>query len=74
MADIVLTQGQSLPETMQTTYKDLGDGTHALVIEFVPASGASDITISQGQSLPSATRTRYVDKGDGTHALQLTRG
>jgi hypothetical protein len=32
MADIVLTQGQSLPAGMQTRYKDMGDGTHAQVV------------------------------------------
>ena len=32
MADIVKQQSQSVSETMKTTYKDMGDGTHALVI------------------------------------------
>jgi len=32
MADLVLTQGQSLPSGTQTRYKDMGDGTHAMVV------------------------------------------
>jgi hypothetical protein len=31
MADQVLTLGESLPETISFRYKDMGDGTHALV-------------------------------------------
>lgn len=74
MADITLTQGQSVPSTMQTRYQDLGDGTHALTINFIAASGSSDIVVRQGQGVPSTMMTRYVDQGDGTHALQLVRG
>jgi hypothetical protein len=32
MADIILTQGESLPTGMQVRYRDMGDGTHALVV------------------------------------------
>lgn len=32
MVDIVLRQGGSVPETMQTRYKDMEDTTHALVV------------------------------------------
>lgn len=32
MADIVLALGGSLPETVSFTYRDMGDGTWALVI------------------------------------------
>jgi len=32
MADIILAQGDSLPGTMQARYRDMADGTHALVI------------------------------------------
>jgi len=32
MADIVISTGQSVPETVQIRYEDMGDGTHALVI------------------------------------------
>jgi len=32
MADIVLKQGESVPSTMQTRYRDMGDGTHAEVV------------------------------------------
>ena len=31
MADIVLAQGSSIPQATQTRYRDMGDGTHALV-------------------------------------------
>jgi hypothetical protein len=37
MADIVLTQGESLPSETKVRYIDAGDGTHALVI-FVGAN------------------------------------
>lgn len=74
MADIVLTQGQSVPSTMQTRYRDMGDGTHAQVVSFRVASGASDIVLSQGQSIPPTMRTRYEDRGDGTHAVVIVRG
>lgn len=32
MADITLLQGQSLPPTLRVRYRDMGDGTHALVV------------------------------------------
>lgn len=32
MADIVRKQGEALPLTMKIKYKDLGDGTYALVV------------------------------------------
>lgn len=31
MADIVLTRDQGIPQGMRTRYRDMGDGTHALV-------------------------------------------
>jgi hypothetical protein len=37
MADIVLTQGQSLPPGTQVRYRDMGDGTHALVYSIAGA-------------------------------------
>ena len=32
MADINISQGESVPMTMHTKYEDMGDGTHALVV------------------------------------------
>ncbi|OQA21242.1 MAG: hypothetical protein BWY63_01324 [Chloroflexi bacterium ADurb.Bin360] len=32
MADIVRAQREQIPATMQTRYRDMGDGTHALVV------------------------------------------
>lgn len=32
MADIILLISQSLPTAMVVRYKDMGDGTHALVV------------------------------------------
>ena len=32
MADIVRRQGEALPPTMRVRYKDMGDGTYALVV------------------------------------------
>lgn len=31
MADIILTRDQGIPQGMRTRYRDMGDGTHALV-------------------------------------------
>lgn len=74
MADIVLTQNQSIPDTMRTRYRDNGDGTHSLAVAFIGPSGSSDIVLTQNRSIPATMRTRYVDQGDGTHAMQLVRG
>ena len=38
MADLVLARGDSLPATFRVTYKDMGDGTWALV----GATGTAD--------------------------------
>jgi len=51
MADIVLTQAQSIPPTMRTTYKDMGNGTHALV---VAAGGSTLSTIAVDTALARA--------------------
>lgn len=32
MADLVLTQGEGVPASVRTRYKDMGDGTHATVV------------------------------------------
>lgn len=74
MADIVLTQGESLSAGTQFRYRDMSDGTHALVCEYRSTlSGGNDIVLGLGQSLPPTTRTRYADQGDGTHALVQAR-
>ena len=42
MADINISQGQSVPQDMHTKYEDMGDGTHALVVSVggtIPVSG-----------------------------------
>ncbi len=44
MADIILRQGQSLPEGTLTRYQDQGDGTHALVVATGAVAGGSDVT------------------------------
>ncbi len=41
MADIILAQGSSLPNTLQTRYEDMGDGTWALVISANVGAGGS---------------------------------
>ena len=43
MADINISQGESVPMTMHTKYEDMGDGTHALVI-----SVGGTITVTGG--------------------------
>ena len=46
MADIVLSQGESVPSTMQTRYRDMGDSTHALVVA-TGTAGAQDVTLQR---------------------------
>ena len=41
MADISISQGQSVPQDMHTKYEDMGDGTHALVVS-INGSGLTD--------------------------------
>jgi len=48
MADIILAQGDSLPGTMQARYRDMADGTHALVIW----AGDSIATVAKIDALP----------------------
>ena len=70
MADIV-TSG-SLPASMNVRYRDMGDGTHAPVIELrSTASGGNDIVTADG--IPPNTQFRYADQGDDTHALVRAR-
>ena len=71
MADIV-TSG-SVPPGTAFRYRDMGDGTHALVVELRDtASGGNDVVTSNG--IPVATQFRYADRGDGTFALVQARG
>lgn len=73
MADIILTQAQSLPATTRIRYKDMGDGTHAEVV-VTDASGSGGFTLLTTQSVPPTVRTRWLDQGDGTHARRWARG
>lgn len=41
MADLILEQGEQLPDGTKFTYKDMGDGTHALVLS-AGATGGGD--------------------------------
>lgn len=71
MADIITAGG--VPAGTQFRYRDMGDGTHALVIELrSTGSGGNDIVTSGG--LPIGTQFLYADQGDGTHALVQARG
>jgi len=42
MADIIRNQQESVPNSMQTRYRDMGDGTHALVVS---TGGSSNIQV-----------------------------
>lgn len=46
MADYVRTQQRGVPDDMQTRYRDMSDGTHALVISAVIYSGDVTAVIS----------------------------
>lgn len=41
MADIVKAQNDGVPTTMQSRYRDMGDGTHALITASVLSPGSS---------------------------------
>lgn len=47
MADIVLNQQESLPSSTQTRYRDMGDGTHALVVAAEQGSGSAAMGIDR---------------------------
>ena len=50
MGDIILRSDQQVPETMKVTYKDMSDGTHALVSAAVPVA-----SIAGGYGAPTHT-------------------
>lgn len=55
MADINLTQTENVPNTMVTKYKDMGDGTHALVgAAVLGANSGVDIGDVDVTSVPGA--------------------
>ena len=56
MADIDITQGESVPITMKTKYEDMGDGTHALVISFAGTVHPSRCWPARSTSDRSAAR------------------
>lgn len=59
MADIVLSQGQSLPQTMRTRYHDMDDGTHAQVVA-VQGTAASRATPRPQAITLTAANTQYT--------------
>lgn len=65
MADIKREQGSSAPPTMVTKYKDMGDGTHALVI----ANGAN---LRVGNTEVSTTNPIPVDVQVETETVWTT--
>ena len=55
MADISISQGQSVPQDMHTKYEDMGDGTHALVVSVggtIPVSGGLTDTQLRATAVP----------------------
>ncbi len=65
MADIVRDQQTTLPVTMLTRYRDMGDGTHAEVIS-VP--GPFNVTVTGGsiiiQGVAGGTPVNVADGGN----------
>ena len=64
MADIVLRQGQGVDNQMKITYRDMGDGTYALIIaaDIVPG-GSIDVIDRAGRELGYV---RTLQTYDGT--------
>jgi len=68
MADINISQGQSVPQDMHTKYEDMGDGTHALVV-----SVGGTIPVSGGLTDAQIRATPLPVSGPATNAeLRLT--
>lgn len=72
MADIKRKQGEQIPVAMQTRYKDMGDGTHALVVAAgidgaLPAGNNHIGQVAVDASLPAGANsigTVGLDAGD----------
>ncbi len=69
MADINLTQGTAVPSTMRTLYKDMLDGTHALVISIgnflAPSIVSESWRITSVQSLTNNSNSKAFAVTEG---------
>lgn len=68
MANIIISQRGQLPSNTLTRYRDVGDGTHALVVNAGRGSGANDIILRHDGEIPGNLLFLFKDMGDGTHA------
>lgn len=67
MSDIVKAQGDQLPHTMKARYRDMGDGSHALVLS-LPTDNPSEVLL---YGLIDDTTKRKLRSDASTHALNL---
>jgi hypothetical protein len=58
MADYTPTQGGTIPNTMKTRFKDMGDGTHAQVLDIGRTCSNGTTTIANGAALSDAIDMR----------------
>lgn len=76
MADIELTTTEQLPEATRIKYKDMGDGTYALIIQV----GGGAVSVSEPVSVDDNGGSLTVDDGglsltvDGTVAVSAVAG
>jgi len=78
MTDLVLTQGEGVPASMRTRYKDMEDGTHAIVIfdgSVELAGGTESVVVISVPTDPFGTNADdMVDAGDaGSIQAKLRR-
>ena len=68
MADSVRAQGEQIPNSMQTRYRDMGDGTHALVVW----TGETAANLQIGNEPVSPTNPVPVEEITRTEAVWTT--
>ena len=74
MADIVLAQNEQLPITTESRWRDMGDGTHALVVSATVAAGGAinaDIRVG-GAAVSNANPVPMSDAGGSLTVDQAT--
>lgn len=74
MADITIAQNEQVPITTETRYRDMGDGTHALVVSAAVAAGGAinaDIRVG-GAAVSNANPVPMSDAGGSLTVDQAT--
>lgn len=71
MPDIVLKQGSSLPMDMETRYRDMGDGTHALAVA-VGSGGAHPNAFSTNDSFLVAQANEEIVAAPASGRIHIT--